>query len=323
MASHARAQSGAAAKASIIRSLAESGLSLGIAAWTEPSLVESGELYPPDVVTAEQRLRYYAECYPLTEVDSTFYHPLAQRTAALWAARTPPGFVFDVKAFRLLTHHPTPPSTLWRDLREALPPEQAGKPRVYARDLPRELVAQALRRFAASVEPLRTGGHLGIVLFQLPRYVYPSRASYGYLEWVSEQLPDVQVGVEFRQSRWMDDDHCQGTLDFLTRHGLTYVCVDEPQGFPSSVPPVAAATSDVAVVRFHGRNTERWEARGVRPVQRHTYEYRPEELAEWVPRIRALHEHGRPVHLIFTNVHRGYAAHSARILARLLSDRDG
>ena len=105
----------------VVRRLADDGLYLGLTAWTDPSLV--GALYAPTATTAEQRLRFYASRYPITEVDSTFYHPLAGRTAATWVARTPPGFLFDVKAFRLLTQHPTPPSGLWRDLRDTLSPE--------------------------------------------------------------------------------------------------------------------------------------------------------------------------------------------------------
>jgi uncharacterized protein YecE (DUF72 family) len=316
-----QAQLRAAAHDPVIRALADDGLFIGITAWSEPSLVNSGELYPPTVKTAEERLRFYAARYPITEVDSTFYRPLAERTAALWAARTPPGFLFDVKAFRLLTHHPTPPAELWRDLREALPAELAAKSRLYASDLPPELLAEALRRFTAALGPLRRARRLGLTLFQLPRYVYPSRASLRYLEWLASEAEGVRVGVEFRQRRWMDDEHREDTLDFLARHDLVYVCVDEPQGLVSSIPPIAAATTDVAEVRFHGRNTELWEAPGVSPAQRHAYDYQPDELAEWVPRIKALHEDGRPVHLLMNNVYRGYAVRSARILARLLAER--
>jgi uncharacterized protein YecE (DUF72 family) len=313
----------AAADDPVIRALADDGLYIGITAWSEPSLVDSGQLYPPSVRTAEERLRFYAAHYPITEVDSTFYRPLAARTATLWTARTPPGFLFDVKAFRLLTHHPTPPEELWRDMREALPAELAAKSRLYARDLPPELLTEALRRFTGALEPLRRAGRLGILLFQLPPYVYPSQTSFSYLEWVATELPDLRVGVEFRQRRWMDDDHRDATLDLLARNRLVYVCVDEPQGYRSSVPPVAAATTDVAEVRFHGRNTELWEAPGVSPAQRHAYDYRPEELAEWVPRIRSLHRDGRPVHLLMNNVYNGYAVRSAGILARLLADGAG
>jgi uncharacterized protein YecE (DUF72 family) len=319
MASEVRTPYRAAVDDPVVRRLAEDGVYIGITAWTEPSLVEFGEFYPPTATTAEERLRFYASRYPITQVDSTFYHPPAERTAATWAARSPPGFVFDVKAFRLLTQHPTPPSELWRDLREALPAEQASKRSVYARDLPRELVAEVLRRFAAALEPLRASGRLGEVLFQFPRYVYPSRGSFGYLKWVAGELPGLRVSVEFRQRRWMDDEHREGTLDFLARHHLAYVCVDEPQGFPSSVPPVAAATADVAEVRFHGRNAGAWERRGGPPVERYAYDYRPRELAEWVPKIESLHEGGRPVHLLMNNVYRGYAVRSAQRLARLLA----
>jgi uncharacterized protein YecE (DUF72 family) len=305
----------------VIRRLAEDGVYVGLTAWTQPSLV--GTLYPPTVTTAEERLHLYASSFPIGEVDSTYYTPPAERTAALWVARTPPGFVFDVKAFRLLTQHPTPPSSLWRDLREELSPELAAKARIYARDLPPEFLAEALRRFTTALDPLRAADRLGLVLFQLPPYVYPSGASLGYLEWVSDQLRDVRLAVEFRQPRWMDEGHRDQTLDFLARHNLVYVCVDEPQGSASSVPPVAAATADVAEVRFHGRNAPLWEARDVSPAERHRYDYRLEELQEWVPKIRRLHDGGRPVHLLLNNCAGGHCVDNARTLARLLVDEPG
>src|SRR5919205_1504967 len=100
----------------VLRRLAEEGLSVGLAAWTQRSL--EGALYPPGVTTAEERLRYYASHFPIGEVDSSFYAPPAERTTALWVERTPTDFLLDVKAFRLLTQHPTPPSSLWRDVHD-------------------------------------------------------------------------------------------------------------------------------------------------------------------------------------------------------------
>ena len=55
----------------------------------------------------------------------------------------------------------------------------------------------------------------------------------------------------------MKDDNLNETIEFLEGNGLPLVCVDMPQGFKSSLPPVAAATADLAVVRFHGRNSDR------------------------------------------------------------------
>jgi uncharacterized protein YecE (DUF72 family) len=71
--------------------------------------------------------------------------------------------------------------------------------------------------------------------------------------------------------------------------GYVYVCVDEPQGLRSSVPPDRGRNGDVAEVRFHGRNRELWEARDVSPARPHEYDYQIEELAEWIPKIMLLH----------------------------------
>ncbi len=78
---------------------------VGTTFWTEKTLVESGRFYPPDVHTAEARLRYCATQFPVVEVDSSYYGLPSARNAALWVERTPDGFVFDVKAFRLFTQH--------------------------------------------------------------------------------------------------------------------------------------------------------------------------------------------------------------------------
>lgn len=306
-----------------IRQLADDDIYVGITAWAQLGQAKCGAFYPSAVSSAEERLRYYAAQYPITEVDSAFYYPVTARTAALWAERTPPGFVFDVKAFRLLTHHPTPPDALWPDLRAALPADRAEKRLIYVRDLPEDLVAEAFRRFADVLKPLRTAERLGVAMFQFPRYFYPSQVSTAYLERVARQLPDLRVAVEFRQPRWMDEEHRGGTLDLLSRHHLAYVCVDEPQGFPDTLPPVAAAATDVAAVRFHGRNRQSWAQRDASPQQRYAYNYTAAELAEWVPKIRALHAGGRPVHVLMNNCWRGFAVRSAHTLAKLLTQDGG
>jgi len=79
---------------------------VGTASWTDRTLIESG-WYPPEADTPEKRLRFYARQFPLVEVDATYYALPAEQTAAAWAARTPAGFTFNVKAFSLFTQHPT------------------------------------------------------------------------------------------------------------------------------------------------------------------------------------------------------------------------
>src|SRR3978361_2350046 len=105
-------------------------LRIGAAAGTDKTLLESG-WYPPEVTTPEARLAYYAEQFPVVEVDATYYSLPSERNSELWAARTPPGFVFDVKAFSLLTQHPTRLNAIPKALR----PEDA-KSGVYLKGRP-------------------------------------------------------------------------------------------------------------------------------------------------------------------------------------------
>src|SRR5512132_3191880 len=52
------------------------------------------------------RLRYYAQVFPIVEVDATYYALPSDHNARLWVDGTPPVFVFNIKAFGLLTQHP-------------------------------------------------------------------------------------------------------------------------------------------------------------------------------------------------------------------------
>lgn len=292
---------------------------VGTCSWTDPTLIEAGTFYPQEKMTAEERLGFYADTFPIVEVDSTYYAPPSDRNAGLWVERTPRDFVFDIKAFRLLTQHPTPPSALWKDIRAELPAEIAEKRNVYMRDLPRELQTEAVRLFRDALMPLHSAGKLGVVLFQMPPFVYPTRGSFGYLSWAADHLKDFQLAVEFRNGRWLDEEHMDETLNFLERHKLAYVCVDEPQGFRSSVPPVVAVTAPVAEVRFHGRNSDNWEKKGITPAERFRYDYSRKELKEWVPRVKTLAEQADSVHVLMNNCYADYGIRSAQQLADLLA----
>jgi uncharacterized protein YecE (DUF72 family) len=94
--------------------------------------------------------------------------------------------------------------------------------------------------------------------------------------------------------------------------------VDEPQGFKSSVPPVVAVTAPVAEVRFHGRNAENWEKKGITAAERFRYDYSKEELEEWVPRIKTLADQADNVHALMNNCYADYGIRSARRLGELL-----
>jgi uncharacterized protein YecE (DUF72 family) len=99
--------------------------------------------------------------------------------------------------------------------------------------------------------------------------------------------------------------------------------VDEPQGFKSSVSPeVLVTSSELALVRFHGRNADTWEKKGITPAERFRYLYSREELAEWVPRIRDVAQEAKEVHLMFNNCYANYGTTNAREIADLLNNLD-
>ena len=290
-------------------------IKVGISSWTEPTLIKSG-WYPPDANTAEDRLRYYASKFAITEIDSTFYAIPNEKTAHLWVERTPKDFTFNAKAYALLTQHPTPPSRLPRDLREKLG-EKRGN--VYFKDLSPKDKESVWDRFREGLQPLQDAGKLGAIVFQFPKWFLPSPASYRFMEDLREWLPDFRIAIEFRQASWLKDERRQRVMQFLKDRGFAYVVVDEPQGFPSSVPPVVARTAPLAMVRFHGHNAANWEKKGITTAEKFRYLYKPEELKAWVPKIRELSKGAEDVHAVMNNCYSDYAVRDAEDLAGLLA----
>jgi uncharacterized protein YecE (DUF72 family) len=292
---------------------------VGTCSWTDPTLVKSGRFYPPDADNAEKRLRFYAGHYPIVEVDSSYYGLPSERNAALWVERTPPEFTFDIKAFALLTHHPTPPRSLPKDLREALPAEIVeGKRNIYLKDVTDDVRDEVWRRFAGALLPLDSAGKLGTVLFQFPPWFAPGGENWRYIEEVKARLPQYDIAVEFRNHLWLNERNRESTLRSLEQLQLPFVCVDEPQGLPNSVPPVAAATAPIALVRFHGRNREMWNKRGAGVADRFDYLYTAAELQEWVPPVAQLASDASEVHVLFNNCREDKAVRNAGEFMQML-----
>ncbi|KAB1941068.1 DUF72 domain-containing protein [Micromonospora sp. ALFpr18c] len=284
---------------------------VGTASWTDRTLLDSG-WYPQTADTPEKRLAYYARQFPLVEVDATYYSPPAEATAQLWAERTPAGFTFNIKAFSLLTGHPTRVSALYKDLRP-----ETDKKNVYPDDLPAQSYEEVWTRFLSALDPLVEAGKLGAVLFQFPPWFTIKRANKQYLLEVAKRCAPLRPVYEFRHASWFDGDNAAETLAFLREHKLPYVCVDMPQGHRSSVPPVLAATADLAVVRFHG-HSDKWTSKDIH--EKFGYHYSKRELADWAPKLRELADDTGQTHVLMNNCYRDYAQTNATTLAGLLVD---
>jgi uncharacterized protein YecE (DUF72 family) len=285
---------------------------VGTSSWADQLLLASG-WYPTESNTPAGRLAYYAERFPLVEVDTSYYAIPAVETSIAWVERTPAAFTFDVKAFSLLTGHPTPVGALPRDLR---PEGVEGWLR--RRDLPAETYDQLWIRFLQALAPLVVAGKLGLVLLQFPPWLTRTpKAKQRIIETV-ERCQPLRVAVELRHASWFDGDHALETLLFLSRHEVTFCCVDMPQGHATSVPPILAVTAQPALIRFHG-HSPRW-ATGDRQ-EKFRYAYGKKELVKWAERLRDLADEAEQLHVLMNNCCGDQAPRDADRLAQLLGLR--
>jgi uncharacterized protein YecE (DUF72 family) len=269
---------------------------IGTCSWADEAL--SKHWYPKGL-PAGGRLSYYAQHFDAVEVDSTYYRLPAEEMVRRWAERTPDGFVMHVKAFGLMTRHPVKVEALPPDLRDDAPTDDKGR----VERPSREFRGEVFRRFLDALEPLRSAGKLGGILFQFPSYVVYKDASLDYLQWANEQLGDDEMLVEFRHVSWLDDEHRDDTLRFLEELHATHVIVDAPriEGAKNVAPTVLALTSPTAYVRFHGRNADTWNKRGGSASERFDYLYSDEELQEWIGPLRDLAGQAEQAYAFFNN----------------------
>ncbi len=273
-----------------------SSIRVGTCSWADQSLVK--HWYPRHVRTSEERLRYYAERFDTVELDASYYRLPDEETVAKWVERTPPGFLFHVKAFAMMTRHPVKLEQLPPDLRESATPDERGRVERPSRELRSEVFA----RFHAALEPFREAGKLGGILLQFPSYVVCKPASFDYLAWAKEELRGDETLVEFRHRSWLDDENRERTLSFLEEIGAAHVVVDAPKTQARNlVPTVLALTSPTLYVRFHGRNAGTWNVRGRSAAERFDYLYSESELREWVRSVRELAEGAEQAFAMFNN----------------------
>ena len=247
----------------------------------------------PAGLPANQQITYYAQRFPLVEIDSTYYRLMPVRNFSLWAERTPEGFIFDVKAFKQLTFH---------DRKNPPTDEVHGQ-------------------FSASVQPLRDANKLGALHFQFPPWYMSGERNLDYLRSLRDVYPEDLLSVEFRHRSWYEPESYAGVTAALRESGIGLTVVDEPQIGSGSVPTVAEVTLPaLSIVRFHGRNRRMWYARVNTTGERFDYLYNEDELREWVPRVGELAAAADVVHVLFNNNAQDYAVRNARQLRLLLRE---
>ena len=292
---------------------------VGTASWLDQSLIASGRFYPRPAMSAEDRLRWYARFFDCVEVNSSYYALPSPRNAVLWAERTPPGFLFHVKAYSLMTgHHPrldTLPPEVRLMLPEDVPLRRRGE--LDRERIPPEALDRCFELFRAALEPLAVAGKLGYVLFQLAPWVRYEEATLAYLASLPARLPGWTLAVELRNETWIPE-RTDEVVAFLARHGLVLATVDAVwQPWVEAV-----TTAEWAVLRLHGRNLRGWldQRAGLEPTvaEKYDYLYGAEELGELAGRARRLCRRARRVAVTFNNNNEDFPTQNALDLKRLL-----
>ena len=290
---------------------------VGTASWTDPEFIKAG-WYPPEVKgSAEGRLRYYADHFPMVEVNASFYALPTPQVAAAWAERVPEGFRFHVKAHQVISGHPCDPARLPAPLRE-LPYQADARGRI--RRPGRELRDAVIDSLLEAVGPL--GAKLGAILIQLPPFVTSGEEQRAELDRILARLAPARAAVEFRHRSWVAQGEREAAAELLAHHDAAWVCVDAPRiDSASAMPPIVELTTPaLAYVRMHGRNAASWH--GSRTVaERFDYDYPVTELEEWVEPVLDLAERAQEVAVVMNNNARDYALLAADRFRGLLGRR--
>lgn len=244
-----------------------------------------GPFYP-EGTKKDEYLSYYIQHFDTNELNFTYYRMPSAKMLSNFVDKVPEGFLWSVKAPKEITHE-----------RE-------------------DDALEAVTKFRDALVPMREADQLACALLQFPSSFHATEENEVYLKQVREAFDDTPLVVEFRNREWVTED----TFDLLHDNGMGFCCVDQPQ-FKTLLPPVAIATSPVAYVRFHGRNYQKWWHHDD-PAERYDYDYKVEELSEWVPRIKALDEQRQTsITVVYMNNHsRAQAPNDAKELAVALRE---
>lgn len=243
----------------------------------------------------KERLSFYARFFPIVEIDSSFYGIPKPPIVQSWVDRTGGDFRFNIKAYRSLTGHE----------------REAGKAR--------RPTADEERDFLECLKPLRDADRLVAVHYQFPPWFTNRPSAREWLLETRDRHPADTVAIEFRHRSWFDEGRWPETEDLLRELDLTFVGVDAPQVGSGTAPPHLAITSPkLSIIRFHGRNRATWYKKATTTAERFDYLYRPRELEQWVPTIKAAAAHGVPVHVLMNNNRSNYAVVNAFDMAHLL-----
>ncbi len=260
-----------------------SNVYIGTSGWSYPKGEGTwkGHFYPSGKIN---ELEYYSQFFKTVEVNSSFYRPPNPGYVQNWVRRVPQDFLFTVKLWQKFTH-------------PKMYEEATGEVASISQD--------DVDLFKQSIEPLAVSGKLGALLAQFPPSFKNDRYGQQILLAVIRAFGKYRLAVELRHRSWSDD---RNFAQLLRDNNVSWVHIDEPK-FQSSVASELPYTSDMAYLRFHGRNKERWW-QGDNET-RYQYLYSKGEVTELVDKVKTASEQTNYTFALFNNHWQGYAPRNA------------
>lgn len=268
-----------------------------------------GVFYPADL-KRKDFLPYYSTVFNALELNSTFYNmPTAGRLLSFYE-RSEARVQFSIKANKLLTHEV---GKGWKN---------------------------AAEDFKTAVLPLQEKSALSTVLFQFPQSFHYTKENRIYLADLLDEFKPFCVAIEFRHAEWIRESVFEGLEE--RGAGLAYCDMPNLRNLPDGKTLCTPFVGANAYIRLHGRNDGAWYAHApkeqtsiasthansskttytagesVNGSARYCYDYRDDELKEFVPVIQRAVSERKKVQAYFNNHPNGSGAKNALRLREMI-----
>jgi uncharacterized protein YecE (DUF72 family) len=239
-------------------------------------------VFYPETIDQAKMLEYYALHFNSVEVNMTYYNIPKSTIVEKWIDITQQQVMFTMKAHQSITHLP--------DFNE------------YQRNI---------SIFRNCVDPLLRVNQLLCVLLQFPQSFHYETNERKYLDLVLKEMADIPLVVEMRNRQWQN----KKVYKELKQRNIGWCITDNPK-LKDLLETEYITTSDIAYMRFHGRNAEKWYTGD--NASRYDYNYSDEELQEFVKPLLKLLKQTKIVQLFFNNHAKSNATVNAKKLEYLL-----
>ena len=256
---------------------------IGSCAWSFEDWL--GMFYPHDLPESRW-LEFYANYFPVVEVDSTFHAAPAENTVRRWAEMTPAGFRFTCKLPRRITH-------ICR-LRDC---------------------AAELNSFLRAIESLES--KLQVILIQLPPSLTPADGKQALRKFLLQLPREFRFAIEFRHAGW----HRPQFIRLMEKYRICWVWADTTPLNERNLAPFEflPCTTDFLYVRLLGDYATKYDIDG---GHIHRYEKllwkREAALESWSVKIKRHLPDVRSVSAFAGNHFEGFAPETCQRLAQRL-----